>query len=159
MVNFSAGLSGSTALRLPLTTPLVLGPDWPGRSVGVWLKKAVARPERRALNGSVGCWAAAALGPAGLSGWAVDGEAAGIAAAQRQRWAKIFARAPIDEAYPYLAYLPRLTRSIIGEGIVWEVQVDDLTDAACEADWTVTWRIHSIRSDVKTLRRFQRLRG
>jgi fermentation-respiration switch protein FrsA (DUF1100 family) len=27
------------------------------------------------------CWAAAALGPAGLSGWAVDGEAAGSAAA------------------------------------------------------------------------------
>ena len=82
MVNFSAGLSGSTALRLPLTTPLVLGPDWPGRSVGVWLKKAAARPEKRALNGSVGCWAAAALGPAGLSGWAVDGEAACSAAAR-----------------------------------------------------------------------------
>ena len=45
------------------------------------MKKAAARPEKRAVKGSVGCWAAAAVGPAGLSGWAVDGEAAGIAAA------------------------------------------------------------------------------
>ena len=42
------------------------------------MKKAAARPEKRAVKGSVGCLAAAAkaLGPAGLSGWAVDGEAA-----------------------------------------------------------------------------------
>jgi hypothetical protein len=46
------------------------------------LKKVAARPENRAVNGSVGCSAAAALGPAGLSGWGVDGEVACSAAAR-----------------------------------------------------------------------------
>jgi hypothetical protein len=58
-------------------------------------------------------------------------------------WGRFAEREPIDEAYPYLAYLPRLTRNIIGEGIVWEVQVEDLTDVACRGDWTVNWRMDS----------------
>ncbi|WP_289460334.1 hypothetical protein, partial [Klebsiella pneumoniae] len=48
------------------------------------------------------------------------------------------ARDPFDPDYPYLAYLPRLTRNMLGEGIVWEVQAEP--DAlACRGDWTVRW--------------------
>ena len=48
------------------------------------------------------------------------------------------ARDPLDPAYPYLAYLPRLTRNMLGEGIVWEVQADP-ADAACRGEWRVEW--------------------
>jgi hypothetical protein len=44
-----------------------------------------------------------------------------------------------DEAYPYLAYLPRLSRNMLGEGITFEVDTGGVPD--CNGEWTVEWRL------------------
>jgi hypothetical protein len=49
------------------------------------------------------------------------------------------AREPFDEAYPYLAYLPRLSRNMLGEGITF--QIDTAGDPSCAGEWTVNWRM------------------
>jgi hypothetical protein len=49
------------------------------------------------------------------------------------------AREPFDEAYPYLAYLPRLSRNMLGEGITFEI--DTGGDPSCAGEWTVNWRM------------------
>jgi hypothetical protein len=52
-------------------------------------------------------------------------------------------REPNTVDFPYLAHLPTLTRNILGEGIVWEVAVADVSDPTCLGDWTVTWQMPS----------------
>jgi hypothetical protein len=47
-------------------------------------------------------------------------------------------RPPLDDDWPYLAYLPRLTRNRIDESILWTV--DTGGDPACDGTWTVRWR-------------------
>ncbi|MBL8614435.1 MAG: hypothetical protein JNM72_02385 [Deltaproteobacteria bacterium] len=48
-------------------------------------------------------------------------------------------RDPADPGYPYVAHLPMLTRNMLGEGVLWEV--DTQSNPACEGDWLVEWRL------------------
>ncbi|MBL8614438.1 MAG: hypothetical protein JNM72_02400 [Deltaproteobacteria bacterium] len=49
------------------------------------------------------------------------------------------AREPLDAAYPYLAYLPRLSRNMLGEGITFEIYTGG--HPSCAGEWTVSWRM------------------
>ena len=48
-------------------------------------------------------------------------------------------RDPYIETHPYTAYLPRLSRNMVGEALLWEVNPDLTTYPECAGEWTVAW--------------------
>jgi hypothetical protein len=59
---------------------------------------------------------------------------------QTGRWA---VRDPYIETHPYTAYLPRLSRNMVGEALLWEVNPDLTTYPECAGEWTVAWESDS----------------